>query len=129
MNMRPENLDEMDGRQRARAAKFRCRHYRETLVHDVAVALRDNGSPDERFRSPPAGAFCCVCGRAVSDNGWFARMRIPDRTLSLCSAPCALMFFAAKAAPAHDHRARHDFQRARDAIIEAAKAAMQMADL
>jgi len=30
------------------------------------------------------------------------------------------MFFEAEEAPAHDHRARHDFERAREAIIEAA---------
>jgi hypothetical protein len=38
------------------------------------------------------------------------------------------MFFEAETAPAHDHRARHNFQRARDAIIAAAKDAMQMAN-
>lgn len=124
--MRPENLDEMDSGKRARAVKFRCRHYREAMDHDVAIALKDNGSPDEGFRSPPSEAFCCVCGRAIYDGGWFARMRISGGTLSLCSASCALMFFEAEAAPAHDHRARHNFQRARDAIIEAAKDAMQM---
>jgi hypothetical protein len=32
------------------------------------------------------------------------------------------MFFEAKAPPAHDHRARHDFERARSAITQAAAA-------
>ena len=126
--MQPENLNEMDGGKRARAVKFRCRHYREIMDHDVAIALKDNGSPDEGFRSPPSEPFCCVCGRAVHDGGWFARMKIPGRTRSLCSAPCALMFFEAEEAPAHDHRARHNFQRAKDAIIEAAKNAIQTAN-
>jgi len=94
------------------------------MVHDVAIALQDNGSPDKGFRSPPSEPFCCVCGRAVHDCGWFARMRIPDRTLSLCSAPRAVMLLAAKAAPAHNHRARHNFQRARDAILKAARGAL-----
>jgi hypothetical protein len=30
------------------------------------------------------------------------------------------MFFEAEEAPAHDHRARHNFERARAAIVEAA---------
>jgi hypothetical protein len=92
-----------------------------------AIALRDNGSPDEGFRIPPSEADCFVCGRDAYDGGWFARMSIPGRTLSLCSAPCALMFFEAEGAPAHDHRARHSFQRARDAILEAASDAMRNA--
>jgi hypothetical protein len=98
------------------------------MDHDVAIALKDNGSPNEGFRSPPAEPICCVCGRAVYNGGWFARMKIPGRVLLLCSAPCALMFFETEEAPAHDHRARHNFQRARDAIIEAAKNAMQIAN-
>jgi hypothetical protein len=126
--MQPENLNEMDDGKRARGVKFRSRHYREIMDHEVAIALKDNGSPDEGFRSPPSGPFCCVCGRAVHDGGWFARMRIPGRMLFLCSAPCAIMFFETEEAPAHDHRARHNFQRARDAIIEAAKNAMQTAN-
>lgn len=38
--------------------------------------------------------------------------------------PCALMFLAAKAAPAHNHRARHNFQRDRAAILKAARGAL-----
>jgi hypothetical protein len=34
------------------------------------------------------------------------------------------MLLAAKAAPAHNHRARHNFQRARDAILKAARGAL-----
>ena len=119
--MKPELLDEMDGEEHVPAVKFRCRHYRETTPHDGAVARRENGSPDVGFRIPPPESSCFVCGRAVNDGGWFARMYIPGRKLSLCSAPCSLMFFEAEEAPAHDHRARHNFQRARDAIIESAE--------
>ena len=126
--MKPELLDEMDSENRVPAVKFRCRHCRETMDHDVAVARRENGSPDEGFRIPPPEPFCFVCGRAVNDGGWFARMYIPGRKLSLCSAPCSLMFFEAEEAPAHDHRARHSFERARDAILADAKKATQMPD-
>ena len=118
--MKPELLDAMDGEQRVPALKFRCRHHRKTMAHDGTVARRENGSPDVGFRIPPPEPFCFVCGRAVNEGGWFARMYIPGRTLSLCSAPCSLMFFEAEEAPAHDHRARHDFERAREVITEAA---------
>ena len=118
----------MDSGKYDRAVKFRCRHYREIIDHDVAIALKDNCSPDEGFRIPSSETFCHVCGRAVHDGGWFARMRMPGLTLFLCSAPCALMFFEAEEAPAHDHRARHNFQRARAAIIEATKDAMRRAN-
>ena len=50
----------------------------------------------QRLRSPSSEAFCSVCGQSVYDGGWFARMRIPGRTLSLCSALHALMFFEAE---------------------------------
>jgi hypothetical protein len=125
-SMKPELLDEMDCEKRVPALKFRCRHYRETMAHDGAVAGRENDSPDVGFRFPPPEPSCFVCGRAVNDGGWFARMYIPRRTLSLCSAPCSLMFFEAEEAPAHDHRARHRFERARDAILAAAKDATQI---
>lgn len=127
-NMKPELLDEMDSEKRVPTVKFRCRHYRETMAHDGTVARRENGSLDEGFRIPPTEPFCFVCGRAINDGGWFARMYIPGRTLSLCSAPCSLMFFEAEDAPAHDQRARHSFERARDAILAAAKDATQMAN-
>ena len=126
--MKPELLDEMDSEDRVPAVKFRSRHHRETTAHNGAVAGREHGSPDKGFRIPPPEPFCFVCGGAVNDGGWFARMCMPGRTLSLCSAPCSLMFFEAEAAPAHDHRACHNFQRARDAILAAANDAIQMAN-
>lgn len=127
-NMKPELLDEMDSEKRVPAVKFRCRHYRESWAPDGAVARSKNGAPDEAFQIPPPEPVCFVCGRAVNDGGWFAQLYIPGQALSLCSAPCSLMFFEAEEAPAHDHRARHSFERARDAIRKAAKAATQMAN-
>jgi hypothetical protein len=67
----------------------------------------------------PSEASCFVCGEDVR-RGWFAQMSVGGRTHFLCSAPCALMFFEVEEAPAHDHRARHDFERARAAVIDAA---------
>jgi hypothetical protein len=67
----------------------------------------------------PSEASCFVCGED-DRSGWFAQMSVGRRTRCLCSAPCALKFFEAEEAPAHDHRARHNFKRARAAIVEAA---------
>ena len=124
-NMKPELLDEMDSEKRVPAVKFRCRHFREPMIQDGAITPRDNHAPDERRQRQPSEPSCFVCGKDVCDSGSFAQVSIPSRTLSLCSAPCALMFFEAEEAPAHDPRARHDFEQARDTIIKAAKNAMQ----
>jgi len=90
-----------------------------TTLHDSAHALRGKRFPDETGADSPSEASCFVCGEDVR-RGWFTQMSIGRRTHCLCSAPCALMFFEAEEAPAHDHRARHNFKRARAAIIEAA---------
>ena len=65
-------------------------------------------------------SHCFVCGGDVCD-GWFARLNAGHQTVFLCSAICAGMFFEVEPPPAHDHRARHNFQRARAAILEAAR--------
>ena len=75
-------------------------------------------SSDGPFIQAPS-AFCFVCGQHLR-NGWFARMSTGRRIVFLCSAVCARMFFEVKHPPAHDHRARHNFERARAAILEAA---------
>jgi len=77
--------------------------------------------------TPPTTLVSCfVCGTDVHD-GWFARMNSDHQTVFLCSSVCARMFFEVKQPPAHDHRARHNFQRARAAILEAARGAMREA--
>ena len=91
-----------------------------TTIHDSAHDSRGNGFPDETGADSQSEASCFVCGEDVR-KGWFAQMSVGRRTRCLCSAPCALMFFEAEEAPAHDHRARHNFKRARAAIIEAAQ--------
>lgn len=63
---------------------------------------------------------CFVCGSEVCD-GWFARLNTGHHSVFLCSAVCAGMFFEVEPPPAHDHRARHNFQRARAAILAAAR--------
>ena len=68
-------------------------------------------------------SHCFVCGGDVCD-GWFARLNAGHQTVFLCSAMCAGMFFEVEPPPAHDHRARHNFQRVRAAILEAARGAM-----
>ena len=68
-------------------------------------------------------SHCLVCGGDVR-NGWFARLNTGHQTVFLCSAICAGMFFEIEPPPAHDHRARHNFERARTAILEAARRAM-----
>jgi len=88
-----------------------------TTIYDSPSVLTDNRFADETDAAP--GASCFVCGQDVR-KAWFAQMSVGGQTHSLCSAPCAVMFFEAEEAPAHDHRARHDFERARAAIIEAA---------
>ena len=66
---------------------------------------------------------CFVCGRDVRD-GSFARLNAGHQTVFLCSAVCAGMFFEVEPPPAHDHRARHNFQRVRAAILAAARNAI-----
>jgi hypothetical protein len=85
----------------------------------VAVAAEDYGSPDDEFPRQPSGPSGFVCGLDVLEGRSFARLSTPDRTHFLGSAPPAQMFFEAEEAPAHDHRARHDFDRSREAIVEA----------
>ena len=91
-----------------------------TTIHDSSNVLRDNRFADETDADPAPETSCFVCGQDVR-SAWFAQMSVGGQTHSLCSAPCAVMFFDAEEAPAHDHRARHDFERARAAIIEAAQ--------
>ena len=90
-----------------------------TTLHDSTNSLKDIRFRDKTCTDSPSEISCSVCGEDVR-GGWFARMRIGFQMHYFCSAPCALMFFDAEEAPAHDHRARHDFERARAAIIEAA---------
>ena len=95
------------------------------MIHDSMI----NSNPDSTSRtfahSPPA-ACCFVCGGDVRD-GWFAHMSTGRRTIFLCSAVCARMFFEVEPPPPHDHRARHSFERVRAAILKAARAAMLQA--
>ena len=90
-----------------------------TTLQDSTCALTGNRIPDETGADSPSEASCFVCGEDVR-RGWFAQISVGRRAHFLCSAPCALMFFEAEEAPAHDHRARHNFERARAAIVEAA---------
>lgn len=93
----------------------------EPMIHDSTNSLKDTRCRDTTCTDSPSKMSCSVCGEDVR-GGWFARMCIGFQMHFLCSAPCALMFFDAEEAPAHDHRARHNFKRARAAIIEAAHA-------
>jgi hypothetical protein len=63
---------------------------------------------------------CFVCGKEVG-GGCFAQLSTGHQTVSLCSAQCAEMFFEVEPPPAHDHRARHNFQRMRAAILASAR--------
>ena len=90
-----------------------------TTLHDSTNALTGNRIPSATDADSPSESSCFVCGEDVRRR-WFAQMAFGGRTHFLCSAPCALMFFEAEEAPAHNHQARHDFERAREAIIEAA---------
>jgi hypothetical protein len=92
------------------------------MNHASTITRTDARSPREKFTSAPADGLCFVCGGDVRE-AWFARMNTGCRTFFLCSAACAQMFFEVKQPPAHDHRARHSFQRARDAIFKAARGA------
>ena len=91
-----------------------------TTIHDSSNVLTDNLFADETDVDSAPEASCSVCGQDVR-RAWFAQMSVGGQPHFLCSAPCALMFFEAEEAPAHDHRARHNFERARTAIIEAAQ--------
>ena len=66
---------------------------------------------------------CFVCGNDVRD-GCFAQMDAAHRKVFLCSPDCARMFFEVEPPPAHDHRARHNFQRAKSAILRAAQSVL-----
>ncbi len=79
------------------------------------------------MRTTNRAVSCFVCGTDVRD-GWFAEMNTGHQTMFLCSAMCARMFFEVEPPPAHDHRARHNFQRARTAILAAALGAMRRAN-
>lgn len=70
---------------------------------------------------------CFVCGTEIPD-GWFARMNAGHQSVFLCNAACAGMFFEVQQPPAHDHRARRNFQRARAVILDAAYSAMREAN-
>ena len=89
------------------------------MIHDSTIDLKDT-SPNGMAADSPSAATCFVCGGDCRD-GWFARMSTGHRMVFLCSAVCARMFFEVEPPPAHDHRARHKFQRARVAILEAAR--------
>jgi hypothetical protein len=91
-----------------------------TTIQDSPNALTDKLFADDTDADSALEPSCFVCGQDAR-RAWFAQMSFGGQPHLLCSAPCALMFFEAEEAPAHDHRARHDFERARKAIIEAAQ--------
>ena len=91
-----------------------------TTIQDLPNALTGSLFADETYADLALEPSCFVCGQDAR-RAWFARMTFGGQPHFLCSAPCALMFFEAEEAPAHDHRARHDFDRARKAITEAAQ--------
>lgn len=85
---------------------------------------------------------CYVCGRNCVE-GWFAciheaKRKCHDlegqdeecsfastheakRKVYLCGTACALMYFDVPNPPAHDHQARHEYYRARAAILQATR--------
>ena len=85
---------------------------------------------------------CYVCGKNCSE-GWFVCIHEPKRKshdqnghdedgsfasthevkrkVYLCGTSCALMYFDVPNPPAHDHQARHEYYRARAAILQATR--------
>ena len=72
-------------------------------------------------------AACYVCGADLCE-GWFAQFSAAKATRFLCSAACALIFFDVARPPAHDHKARHEYQRMRGTIVRAARCAQEAQD-
>jgi len=68
-----------------------------------------------------------VCGTDIAE-GWFVHFSASKTTRYLCSAACALTFFDSARPPAHDHKARHEYNRVRAAIVQAARDAELAAD-
>jgi hypothetical protein len=66
-------------------------------------------------------ASCYVCGKDCHE-AWFTRIHEQERKVCLCGPGCALAYFDVPNPPPHDHQARHEYNRIRAAVLEAARA-------